>query len=833
MLDVLVDKDRCRKARPAVDDAMAYRLQRVGSERGFELGEQRLKPWGDLGVARRRELERAQGLVPRAEHRALGRGRTGIDDEHPHAPIIAGRLRLLRRLPAREAASLARSRSHEASDPAGPASLAPAAEDVPALTEGTDELGRDPAWTVELPSDAPRLARVAEALGCLADGVVGTRASLEEDGPGANPLVLAAGVYDAGPGEIPRLLPLPTWTSLELRAGPPGRRLLDLRAGVLVRIAADTSGEAVRTVRFACLARPGVAVLVGEGPSASVSPGRPLAPLRAPGPGSRQETAHPGGAVAELVASRLGGGAAVAASQRVTSRGGRVRVERIAAYVPDPQRLPAPEEAVARLADARAAGVAGLLGEHRRAWAARWEHAAVDIPGDPATELGVRFGLFHLMASVADRGEAAVGARGLSGPAYAGHVFWDADVFVLPFLAATHPGAARAMLEYRLRRLPAARDEARRRGFAGARFPWESANEGRDVTPRSGVDPAGRTVEIRTGEEEEHIGADVAWAAVHYAAWSGDEAFLSGDGAALVMEIARYFASRAERDPDASAHLRGVIGPDEYHEHVDDDAFTNLMVRSTLRHAAQLAERTGRAPAAEAASWRELADALVDHYDERTGLYEQFEGFYDLEPLVITEIAAPPVAADLLLGKERVAGSQVLKQADVLMAHHLLPDEVAPGSLEPNLAYYLPRTAHGSSLSPAIHASLLARAGRPDEALDLFRMATRLDLEDLTGTTAGGVHLATMGGVWQALAYGFCGLWPLSDALRVDPRLPGRFDEIGIRVRFRGSPLELRVRPDEVEVACTAPVRLALGPGRRVELRPPGGRVRVGGGTRR
>ncbi len=183
--------------------------------------------------------------------------------------------------------------------------------------------------------------------------------------------------------------------------------------------------------------------------------------------------------------------------------------------------------------------------------------------------------------------------------------------------------------------------------------------------------------------------------------------------------------------------IYGVIGPDEYHESVDDNAYTNVMARWNLRPRRR-ADGTGIAiDAGERRRWLELADALVDGYDPDTGIYEQFAGFGRLEPLIIGEVAPRrPIAADLLLGAERVAGAQVIKQADVLMLHHLVPDEVVPGSLEPNLRYYEPRTAHGSSLSPATHASLQARARDFDRALESLRLAARMDLDDLTGSTA-------------------------------------------------------------------------------------------------
>ncbi|HVN50804.1 MAG TPA: 2-oxo acid dehydrogenase subunit E2, partial [Acidimicrobiales bacterium] len=202
---------------------------------------------------------------------------------------------------------------------------------------------------------------------------------------------------------------------------------------------------------------------------------------------------------------------------------------------------------------------------------------------------------------------------------------------------------------------------------------------------------------------------------------------------------------------------------------------------------------------------------LVDGYDAATGVYEQFAGFHQLEPLVIAEVAPRrPIAADLLLGTARVHAAQVVKQADVLMLHHLVPDEVVPGSLEPNLRFYEPRTAHGSSLSPGVHASLFARAGRYERALDALAMAARVDLDDLTGTTAGGLHLAAMGTVWQALVFGFAGLRPHGDRLTIDPRLPASWAALEVTVRFHGSRVRTRVEHGRISVDTEGPVRVAL-----------------------
>jgi trehalose/maltose hydrolase-like predicted phosphorylase len=263
------------------------------------------------------------------------------------------------------------------------------------------------------------------------------------------------------------------------------------------------------------------------------------------------------------------------------------------------------------------------------------------------------------------------------------------------------------------------------------------------------------------------------------------------------------------------------MGPDEYHQVVDDNAFTNVMARWNLRRAADLSDETG-GDGGEAAGWRDLADAMVDGYDTDRGVYEQFAGYWGLEPLLIAQVATPPAAADMLLGPKRVAGSQVIKQADVLMLHHLVPDEVAAGSLQANLEYYEPRTAHGSSLSPAIHAALLARAGHPGRALELFRLAARLDLDDLTGTTAGGLHLATIGGVWQALAYGFLGLRPRLTTLDVDPCLPDAWGALGLRLRWHGHAIGVRAEHDRLSIDCTEPLAVRVAGGGPQRCDPPG-----------
>jgi trehalose/maltose hydrolase-like predicted phosphorylase len=682
-------------------------------------------------------------------------------------------------------------------------------------------IDEDPCWTVVIDdSDGceRELVHVRESLLTIGDGRFGTRGVLEDDGEG-EALVVAAGVYDDLAGN-PSLLRGPLWTSLvTLRApGSRERRVLDLRSGVLIRERL-ADGRSMRTARFMSVARPGTAALRAEGPPAWLAAGRTL---HLPGQVPHGEEGTDGTRAWAATRGRHGSGITAAAETAVGRAGSMRTVERLAVYAAAPRHAPTPQQVLADLDDMRAIGFNGLLAEQREALARRWADADVAIEGDDELTVAMRLAVFHLMTSVPSTGQAAVGARGLSGGAYGGHVLWDADVYVLPAMAATWAPSARAMLEYRVRRLAAARRIARAHGYRGARFPWESGEDGSDITPHL-VRRSGQILPIHTGQHEEHIVADVAWAASHYLAWTGDRGFLDGPGRRLLTDTARYWASRIRTDREGRGHIYGVVGPDEYHEIVDDNAYTNVMARWSLRRAAELVDADARAGSrAEAARWRELASALVDGFDASTQLYEQCAGFFDLEPLIVSDEFALPIMADERLGRDRVRRAQVLKQADTLMLHHLVPEEVEPGSLAANLDFYGPRTAHGSSLSPAVHASLLARAGRLDAAVELFRMACRLDLDDLTGTSARGLHTATAGGVWQALVWGFAGIRPSGDALVVDPHLPPTWEAISVTVRFRGSRLKFRVDHDGVHIDADGPAILQL-PDRSVRRVEPAG----------
>jgi kojibiose phosphorylase len=403
-------------------------------------------------------------------------------------------------------------------------------------------------------------------------------------------------------------------------------------------------------------------------------------------------------------------------------------------------------------------------------------------------------------------------------------VFWDTDVFCLPFFVWTHPPTARALLAYRYRTLPAAKAKAARLGYAGALYAWESADTGEETTPEWVTLPDGTPLQVLTGLQEHHIAADVAWAAWQYWQVTGDDAFMAELGAEMVMETARFWASRTTAGAGGAQHICEVIGPDEYHEGVDDNAFTNVLARWNLRAAGTLCDRFPDVGArlgvteGERERWEEVAAALVVPFDPDTRLYEQFAGFFERENVRAVDLAPRPFTGEMVVGVERLRTTQIVKQADVLMLGVMLPDEVDPETQAANYRYYEPRTSHGSSLSPAMHALVAARVGDLDDALSYFHLAGGVDLDNRMGNAADGVHIATMGGLWQAAVFGFGGVRADGDAVRIDPRLPAAWAGLTFPIRWRGTRIGVDVRGDVLELDLDGPAVVAVGHGAPMPL---------------
>ena len=473
------------------------------------------------------------------------------------------------------------------------------------------------------------------------------------------------------------------------------------------------------------------------------------------------------------------------------------------------------EGAVDKLGVARKLGWLGVIAEHESAWASRWHLSNVEIEGDDAAQKALRFAVYHLNSAANPLDErVSIGARALTGDDYLGHVFWDTEIFLLPFYTLTWPEAARALLMYRFHTLDGARGKAADMGWRGALYAWESADSGAETTPEQVIGPDRQVINIFTGKEEQHISADVAYAVWQYWQATGDEGFLLDAGAEILLETGRFWASRGQLEADSRRHIRGVIGPDEYHEHIDDNAFTNVMARWNIRRAldvatllrerwpecwARLSGRLGLGDA-ELKQWLSAADTMATGLDPKTGLFEQFAGFFALEKIDLTHYAGRSVPMDVVLGRERTQRSQVIKQADVVALLGLLPEEFVAETGATNFDYYEPRCGHGSSLSRAMHGMVAARLGRSEMALRYFQQTAAIDLADTHVAIDGGIHIAALGGNWMTAVFGFAGVSLRNNGIALDPQLPPNWRSLGFSLQWRSRHLRIKIVAGEQRV---------------------------------
>jgi trehalose/maltose hydrolase-like predicted phosphorylase len=476
------------------------------------------------------------------------------------------------------------------------------------------------------------------------------------------------------------------------------------------------------------------------------------------------------------------------------------------------------QDARAALARGTSAGWRGVVAAHTAAWAERWRRSDIEIDGDAASQQALRFAAYHLNSAVNPADErVSIGARALTGDAYLGHVFWDTEIYALPFYVATWPEAARTLLMYRYHTLPGARGKAARMGWRGAMYAWESTDTGEENTPEQVIGPDGRIIKVLCGTQEQHITADVAYAVWQYWQATGDDGFMLEAGAEIMLETARFWASRCVPEADGRRHIRGVIGPDEYHENIDDSVYTNVMARWNLRRAIELAallrdrwpdrwtelSRRLGLDAVELEQWAAAAETLFIGFDPGRGLFEQFAGFFALDDVDLSQYAGRTVPLDVVLGRERTQRSQVVKQADVVALLALLPEECdAPTALR-NFHFYEPRCGHGSSLSKGMHAVAAARLGETDLAMRYFQATGATDLSDTSDGSSGGVRIAALGGLWQAAVFGFCGLSLGADALALDPRLPPDWRTLRFQTHWRGRLVSIRIDQTADEVSAT------------------------------
>lgn len=471
------------------------------------------------------------------------------------------------------------------------------------------------------------------------------------------------------------------------------------------------------------------------------------------------------------------------------------------------------------LAAQRAAGFDAILRANRAAWEEKWADCDCMIVGDEAATKAVRFNVYHLLiAANMNDPRANIGAKSLSGEGYRGHIFWDTEIFMLPFFIYAQPKTARALMLYRYHTLNGARENARQNGFSGAQYAWESADTGVEVTPKWTADGVHR---IWTGEEEIHVSADVAYGVLTYAQATGDTDFLLDFGAEILFETSRFWVDRLEYAADRDEYvLTRVIGPDEFHEHVDNNAFTNRMAQWHLVQAskvyaelaqshpkalAKLAGKIGLHPD-EVARWTEVADKIFIPFDESRSLIEQFEGYFSLKEVPVTEwdqndMPCYPAGYDHFNAGE----TTLLKQPDVIMLIYVLPDEFGDAVKKANYDFYERRTVHKSSLSPAIHSIIGIEVGDPARALQYFCRSAFVDLDNNQGNTQDGMHAASAGGTWQSLVFGFGGFRVLHGRMTFKPWLPAHWQELRFRLKWHGHTVSVRIGHETGRFLLEAP----------------------------
>jgi alpha,alpha-trehalose phosphorylase len=467
------------------------------------------------------------------------------------------------------------------------------------------------------------------------------------------------------------------------------------------------------------------------------------------------------------------------------------------------------DQVAAALTGARVSGWKGLLTAQQEFLDAFWRGADVEVEGDPLLQQAVRFGLFHVLQAGARTERRAISSKGLTGPGYDGHAFWDTEGFVLPALIATFPFAARDALHWRYSTLEQARARARTLGLRGAAFPWRTI-AGEEC---SAYWPAGTAAF--------HVNADIAYAVERYRVATGDVDFDRDYGTELLVETARLWASLGHHDRHGIWHLDGVTGPDEYSALADDNVFTNLMAARNLRAAVAACVRHPRrakdldVTEVELEAWRDAADKAAIPYDDELGVHEQAESFTRYREWDFSNAEYP-----LFLHTPYVElyASQVCKQADLVLALHWCGESFTAHEKARDVDYYESRIVRDSSLSACTQAVMCAEVGHLDLAHDYTTEAALIDLRDLHRNSRDGLHMASLAGAWTALVEGFGGMREHAGKLCFDPALPDSLQGLVFHLHWQGALLHVTVTHEQATWTVEGADLVLYLSGERVEV---------------
>lgn len=462
-----------------------------------------------------------------------------------------------------------------------------------------------------------------------------------------------------------------------------------------------------------------------------------------------------------------------------------------------------------------------LFTESVEKWAEKWKQMEITIDSqNDYDQLAIRFAHYHLIVMTpAHDNRFGVAAKGLSGEGYKGHSFWDTEIFILPYFTYTFPDVARSLLEYRYNTIEGARKKARDNGYEGAMYPWESAFTGEEVTPVWGaVDiVTGKATKIWSGFIEQHITSDVTFAVWQYYMITGDQDFMDRYGYEIMLDTATFWASRLEwNEGKKEYHINDVIGPDEYKEHVNNNAFTNYMAHWNIKKAIEyyhelkqskpqlfqaLNEKLGLNEAYK--KWTEKVDKIyLPKPRPEDKVMPQDDTYLSKEIIDLTKYKNQEHVGSIFedYNLEQVNNIQVSKQADIMVLFYLLENEFSIEEKRANWNYYEPKTLHDSSLSLSTHSILASDMDDSKLAYELFERAARIDLGPNMKSSDHGIHSASLGGVWQATVNGFGGVRMLGGKLRIDPKLPAQWKRLEFPINWQGDRLEIVVEPNQVKI---------------------------------
>ncbi|MBN1599631.1 MAG: glycoside hydrolase family 65 protein [Bacteroidales bacterium] len=487
------------------------------------------------------------------------------------------------------------------------------------------------------------------------------------------------------------------------------------------------------------------------------------------------------------------------------------------------------DAAVKTVEEAKSAGFSGCLKVHDELWKKRWEQCDVIIEGDDEAQLALRYSIFQLLIVAPVKGSAnSIPARALSGQVYKGAIFWDTEMFMFPFFVYTYPEVAVELLRYRIQTLDGARRKAKTEGpgFRGAYYAWESQESGDDACTYFNIgDPhTGRLLRTHFRDKQVHISGDIAIAMWEYFKLTGDDSLLLEGGAEVILECARFYYSYAYFKKDKNRYeILDVIGPDEYHERVNNNAFTNKVAKVTFeialevvnyfkeKHPDALKKLLEKIDIAHEIPQFEEAYKLlyVPQPDPETKVIEQFDTYYKLEEVSVEEVKKRTVHPNEYLGAGQgvAVPTKVIKQADVIMMLNLFKDRFPVDIKKANWEYYEPRTEHGSSLSACAYALVAADVGKIDWAYKYFLKTARLDIEAkykvYVGTIfMGGSHPAANGGAWMAAIFGFGGVKANKEKVTINPRLYSKWKKLSFNLSFKQDSFAVNIDKKKVVVVA-------------------------------